>query len=196
MGRTKTEAPDHSTYIVQNQSNRLDVPILAVAVHTTESSDIPHSWDDIRSIRNWFNNPASQASSHNGIDGEGHTEVWVRSPRKAWTIGAANSWTLNIEFIGRAAQPSSNWEEIQVKTGAKWAAYWGLKYDIPAARGDVGNHNGLCVCTKKGVIRHKDVTDAGFGTHVDPGPSFPMEDFIAYMDYYKQNGWFVERTRV
>jgi N-acetyl-anhydromuramyl-L-alanine amidase AmpD len=186
--RTKSEPPRHSTHIVRNQSERRG-PVLAVAVHSTESQDIPNSTDDLRSIRNWFDNPASQASSHIGIDGEGNTEVWVRSNRKAWTIGAANSWTVNIEFVGRAAQPAKDWEEAQIKAGARWAAYWCLKYDIKVQRGTVGGINGLCVCRKKGVIRHKDVTDAGFGSHTDPGPSFPIDDFLRYTRYFARNGW-------
>jgi N-acetyl-anhydromuramyl-L-alanine amidase AmpD len=188
--RTKSEPPRHTTHIVRNQSERRGA-VLAVAIHSTESQDIPGSTDDLAAIRRWFNNPASQASSHIGIDGAGNTEVWVHSDKKAWTIGAANSWTENIEFIGRAAQPKSAWEQSQIKQGAKWAAYWAIKYDIPVQRGACKNINGLCVCTRKGVITHKQVTDAGFGSHTDPGPAFPMDDFLRYMRYYKTQGWVV-----
>jgi N-acetyl-anhydromuramyl-L-alanine amidase AmpD len=186
--RTKTVAPEHDTFLVRNQSQRRG-PVLAIAVHSTESTDIPGSTDDLRSIRNWFDNPASQASSHIGIDGSGNTELWVHTNMKAWTIGAANSFTVNIEFIGRAAQPGKAWEDEQIRQGARWAAYWALKYDIPVQKANVRNVNGLCVCTRKGVLRHSDVTAAGFGTHQDPGPQFPMDDFFRYTRYYKQNGW-------
>lgn len=195
MSRTKTEPPEHTTFIVANQSERF-APVRAVAVHSTESQDLHGSRDDIRGIRNWFNNPASDASSHVGIDGDGNSEVWVRSNRKAWTIGAANSFTENIEFVGRAAQPAKDWEEIQIKTGAKWAAYWCLKYNIPPYRGGVANIHGLCVPHPTGLITHKDVTNAGFGTHTDPGPNFPMDDFCDYTRFYVKNGWYIERTRI
>lgn len=186
--RTRTDAPRHTTNIVRNRSQRR-VPILAVIVHSTESNDLKGSRDDLRGIRAWFDNPASQASSHIGIDGDANTEVWVPSNEKAWTAGAANGWSLNIEFIGRAAQPASAWEEAQIKEGAKWAAYWGVKYDIPAQKGNVKNVNGLCVCTRKGILRHSDITAAGFGSHTDPGRAFPMDDFIRAMRYYKRAGW-------
>lgn len=185
--RTNTDAPLHRTRIVRNQSERRG-PVLAVAVHSTESLDIP-GWSDLTSVGNWFDNPTSDASAHVGIDGEAHTDVWVRSNRKAWTIGAANSFTCNIEFIAKAAQAKSSWEEAQVKEGAKWAAYWCLKYNIPAQRGVVRNINGLCVCTRKGIITHMDVTAAGFGSHTDPGPNFPLQRFLELTRYYKQNGW-------
>lgn len=186
--RTKTEAPNHVSHLVRNQSERRG-PVLAVAVHSTESADIPFSVRDLASIRNWFDNPISDASSHVGIDGQANTEMWVHSDRKAWTIGAANSFTCNIEFVGRAAQTAKEWEEAQIKQGAKWAAYWCLKYGIPAQRGTVRNVNGLCVCTKKGIITHLDVTRAGFGTHTDPGPTFPLARFIELTQYYKAHGW-------
>jgi hypothetical protein len=46
--RTKTDAPAHETFLVRNQSQRRG-PILAVAVHSTESQDIPDSTDDLKS---------------------------------------------------------------------------------------------------------------------------------------------------
>jgi hypothetical protein len=85
---------------------------------------------------------------------------------------------VNIEFIGRAAQPGKAWEDEQIRQGARWAAYWALKYDIPVQKANVRNVNGLCVCTRKGVLRHSDVTAAGFGTHQDPGPAVPDGRFL------------------
>lgn len=186
--RTRRLPPKHETYIVRNQSERRG-PVLAVAVHSTESQDLPGTTDDLRAIRRWFDNPVSQASSHIGIDGQGNTEVWVHSNMKAWTIGAANSWTVNIEFIGRAAQPAKDWEEAQIKQGARWAAYWIIKYGLRVQIGTVRALNGQCVCTKKGIIRHSDVTAAGFGTHTDPGPKFPMDDYLRDTRWYVKNGW-------
>ncbi len=189
--RTKSEPPSHTTHIVRNQSSRNGRNVSAVAVHSTESADQPGTTADLVAIRNWFDNPASQASSHIGIDGAGNTEVWVHSDRKAWTILDLNSVTCNIEFIARAAQSASEWEEEQIKQGARWAAYWCLKYDIPAQRGIVRNLAGNAVITKKGIITHKQLTDAGFGSHTDPGPNFPMSRFLELVRYYKTNGWVV-----
>lgn len=185
--RTKTEPPKHTTHIVRNQSERRG-PVLAIAVHSTQSQNIPGT-RDLLGVRSWFDNLASDASAQIGIDREANTEVWVHSDKKAWTIGAANSFTENIEFVAFAEQSKALWSDIQLKEGAKWAAYWCLRYGLPAQRGTVRNINGLCVCTKKGIITHKDVTDAGFGSHTDPGPNFPMSRFIELTQYYKRNGW-------
>jgi N-acetyl-anhydromuramyl-L-alanine amidase AmpD len=190
--RQMREPPVHTTHIVRNQSERRG-PVLAVCVHDTESLDIPHSSLDIRSIRNWFDNPASDASSNIGVDGDGRSEQWVKSDRKAWACGAGNSFTENIEFIGRAAQKRVDWEEEQIKMGAAWAAYWCIKYNFAAQKGVVRNIKGQCVCTKPGIIRHSDITAAGFGTHTDPGKTFPMTEFLDATRWYKKNGWYVKR---
>jgi N-acetyl-anhydromuramyl-L-alanine amidase AmpD len=188
--RTKTVPPAHETHIVRNQSERRG-PILATIVHSTESQDIPGSTRDLIAIRNWFDNPRSQASSHIGIDGQGNTELWVHSNKKAWTAGAANGFSNNIEFIARAAQGPALWEDAQIRAGARWAAYWAIKYDLPVQLGNVRNINGLCVCTKKGILRHSDITAAGFGSHTDPGKGFPMDEFLSATRYYVRRGWTV-----
>jgi N-acetyl-anhydromuramyl-L-alanine amidase AmpD len=191
MARTRNLPPKHTTHLVRNRSSRNGKPILAIAVHSTESQDLKGTTDDLRGIRSWFDNPASDASAHVGIDGQGNTEVWVPSSEKSWTILDLNSVTLNIEFVARAAQTARDWELEQVKAGARWAAYWGAHFKIPMQRGQVRSVHGQAVISKKGVIRHKDLTDAGFGSHVDPGPTFPMSKFLDLARWYREHGWTI-----
>src|SRR5215213_10453306 len=106
--RTKTEPPNTTRNYVRNRSSRVFAPIQAVAVHSTESQDLPGTTRDLDGIETWFDNPASQASSHIGIDGDGNSRVWVPAEQKAWTILDLNPVTLNIEFVGRAAQETSD----------------------------------------------------------------------------------------
>lgn len=190
--RFKDRPPAHVKHHVRNRSSRLGAQPVQVCVHSTESADLPNTARDLAGIRAWFDNPASQASSHIGIDGDANCELWVPSTEKAWTAGAANSFTLNIEFVARAAQRTVDWEEAQIKHGAKWVAYWAIRFDFPIQRGAVKGVNGVCVPTKKGVIRHSDVTAAGFGSHTDPGLGFPMADFLSAAQWYRRNGWTIE----
>lgn len=193
--RTRTLRPEfHKHLLDRNFSDRNGAPIQAIAIHSTESSDKMKSWDDIHGVRGWFNNPDSRASSHLGIDGDGNVEQWVDETLKAWTILQLNPVTLNIEFIGRAAQPKAEWEEAQVKAGARWVAYWSQRFDIPIQRGVVKNINGFPVITRKGIITHKQLTDAGFGSHTDPGPNFPTYRFIESARWYLENGWIPNET--
>lgn len=186
------EPPHHERHYVRNQSDRRG-PVIAVIMHSTESQDLPRVERDLDGIQSWFNNPQSQASAHVGIDGDGHSRVWVPIERKAWTAGAANSWSGNIELVGRAAQPVRQWELAQIKTAAKWAAYWCHRFNIPAQVGTVKNIAGQCVCTKKGLLRHIDITRAGFGSHQDPG-TFPFGEFLEYVQWYKRHGWYRQLT--
>lgn len=190
MPKTTTKPPEVTYhYLDTNFSSRLGEPIQAVALHSTESSDIKASWDDLHGVRNWFNNDASDASAHAGIDGDGHIERWVKDSDKAWTILSLNPVTLNIEFVGRAAQPTPEWERAQLRSGAKLTAYWCRKHGIPVRRGAVKNINGRPVVTRTGIILHSDLTAAGFGLHTDPGKNFPIRRFIRMVRYYRDNGW-------
>lgn len=191
MARTTDRPPDHRRRIVRNQSSRMGAPIQAVAVHSTEGVDIPDSLRDLDGLHSWFNNPRSEASSHIGVDGDAHIDLYVERGMKAWTILQLNPVTWNIEFVAKAAQSAAAWEERQIKAAAKYAAYVCLKEGIPAQRGNVRKVNGWPVISKKGIIRHSDLTNAGFGTHTDPGPNFPMGDFIDAVRFYKRNGWEV-----
>lgn len=195
--RTKDRPPNHSTWIVVNKSSRNGSPIEGISVHSTESQDVPHTSDDLLGIRHHFDIPAVEASAHVGVDGDANSERWVPTSMKAWTMGHSeiNARTFNIEFVGRAAQPASAWEERQIKCGAKWAAYVILNAKAcvidprHVRRGDIKMRNGEPVILPNGILRHKDLTDAGIGTHVDPGPTFPMHDFCDAVRYYVRHGW-------
>jgi hypothetical protein len=200
--RTKTEAPNHKEFQVKNWSSRNGTKIHAIMAHTTESADIPDSQQDLDGIQSWFNNPVSEASSWIGVDGEAHSRLWVPGAKKAWTMGHfdVNSWTLNIEFVGRAAQPESAWETVQLKHGAKWAAYAILNYKICTIDPENVRRSQLVKGVSgpffkvDGLGRHKDLTDIGIGTHTDPGNNFPMQDWIDMVQYYCKNGWTKETT--
>jgi N-acetyl-anhydromuramyl-L-alanine amidase AmpD len=200
--RYKDRPPTHKRHEVCNCSSRNLAPIRGIAVHTTESSDLPRTDDDLDGVQAWFDNPKSQASSWIGVDGDGHSRLWVPGAKKAWTMGhyEINACTLNIEFVGRAKQPASAWETAQLKAGAKWSAFAILNYrrceiPVPVRRGEIQLRTGQPNIVKCGILRHKDLTDVGIGSHTDPGPGFPMGEFIDLVNYYIENGWTLGITR-
>lgn len=176
---------------VRNRSDRAPgSKILACAIHSTESHPRPGD-GDLSAIWNWFNNPASQASSHYVIDDDGNSWQMVGDFDKAWTIGVANSWTLNYELIGHAADSNRKWRQRmpQLKKLAQHLAHAHLRHGVPLRKGKVGNQGGACVCVKAGVIRHSDVTAAGFGSHTDPGSGFPFWLVLRLARWYAKHGW-------
>jgi hypothetical protein len=92
----------------------------------------------------------------------------VRRPRRAVREG-----------LGRGAD----------QAGRPLARLLGAEVRIPIQRARCTNVHGQCVCITPGVIRHSDVTAAGFGTHTDPGENFPMDDFLDKGRWYAHNGW-------
>src|SRR5512133_3570684 len=117
---------------VRNRSSRRGAKPDHIYMHTTESENRTGR-SDVDSIRAWFDNPASQASSHVIIDAEAHSTTAVPDAEKAWTEAAFNSNGLSIELVGRAAQTPRDWlkREKQLRKAAKFVAYWCKKYDIP-----------------------------------------------------------------
>lgn len=188
MALTRSRPPEYSAHLLdRNYSTRWGTP-RAIAIHTTESHDRP-GVSDLQSLHDWFNYWRSRASSHIGVDGEGHVWQFVASDKKAWTIGQLNSWTLNIELIGFASQSKAQFEDAQLKAAARWCAYWGHKYSIPMQRGSVEKVTWRPVIVRKGIIKHSDLSRIGYGSHYDPGPNFPMDKFLDYCKHYYREGW-------
>jgi len=154
----KTKASPIHTRYVRNYSSRRGVKPSLIVIHSTESDNIG-GWDDAYAVANWFNNPASQASSHLIIDAEGHVLRVVRDRDKAWTQAAYNSRSLSIELIGRATQPADEWTNAQIDAAAQEVRKWSKKYNI--------------LIDSDHVVTHKSLGQAG-GGHSDPG-TFPMK---------------------
>lgn len=191
--RYKHRPPDYERDIVGNRSSRNGASVKAIQVHTTESLDRMGTDDDLDGVGSWFDNPKSFASSWIGVDGDANSRLWVPGAEKAWTMGhyQVNAETLNIEFVGRASQSRKEWEEKQLKHGAKWAAYAIINYDFVVIDPDNirrARFRGPNITTY-GIGEHRDLTRQGIGTHTDPGDNFPMPHFIELIEYYVKNGW-------
>lgn len=145
---------------VRNQSARSTQPAVIV-LHSTESTNRPGT-GDLAAVVGWFNNPASQASSHVIVDNEGNAAQCVPDERKAWHVSSYNSLALGIEQIGQASQSGTSWTPQQIKKTAQYIAYWSKKYGIPITHS-----------TKRGVCMHSDLGAAGGGHH-DPGANYPF----------------------
>lgn len=149
---------------VRNQSSRNGLKPRIICLHTTEGHDRP-GVVDLHGLASWFDNPASQASSHVGNDKEGNDSRMVADDRKAWTAGHVNGYALQIEQVGFARFSRDEWlnnRHKQLENTAAWIAYWSKKYGIPI------RHS-----TSHGVCQHSDVS--GPGGHSDCGPGYPFD---------------------
>lgn len=160
---------------VTNQSSRNGAKPRIIVLHTTEGANIHNSVNDLKGLAGWFNNPAAQASSHVGVDGDGYAAKFVDDSAKSWACAAFNSVSLNVEQVGFASQ--STFPEAQLNTTAKYIAYWSVKYGIPITHS-----------TSNGVCQHSDLGQAGGGHH-DCGPNYPFDRVLEKARAYAKNGW-------
>lgn len=170
--------PDYER-IVGNQSSRDGVRPRLIVLHTTTDPDGggPYFWNqrglrDLKRLGAWFDNPRSAVSAHVANDAQGHDARYVRDRRKAWSVVAFNSVSLNIEQIGTDEYSKRKWlrqREPQLKNTARWIAHWHRRWGIPIYRARVAGSTVL----RSGVATHAQLGSAGGGHH-DPGPGYPI----------------------
>ena len=152
-----------------------------IVLHSTESHDVPKSARDLKAVAAWFQNPASQASSHVIVDADGNSARCVPDSNKAWTCVNFNSVSLNIEQIGFASFGRQRWRRRwrEIRESARWIAKWSKRHNIPIRRAKV---HGSAVM-RSGVTTHAALGVAGGGHH-DPGP-YPMRRVLILARLYK-----------
>jgi len=148
---------------VRNQSSRGGVKPRLIVLHTTEGHN-RRGTSDLEGLAAWFDDPASQASAHKGIDAEGNVITMVPDSRKAWTQCAFNAVALSVEQVGFSSTSKGEWiarYHRGLRTVARQLAHWSIRHRIPLAHSTV-----------RGVCQHKHLGRAGCG-HFDCGPGYP-----------------------
>lgn len=151
--------------IVRNRSSRRGVTPRLIVLHTTEGTNRA-GLSDLLGLASWFDNPASQASSHLGIDQEGNAVRMVPDAEKSWTQVSYNPQALSIEQVGFASSSTRYWVvtyDAGLRRTAQALARWSNKYKIP-----------LKLSTYKGVCEHRHLGQAGGGHH-DCGVNYPLQ---------------------
>lgn len=157
------------------QSSRKGGTPQLITIHDTEGANVPHSSRDLRGLGEFFDRPATEASSHVATDEDGTSARYVSDSRKAWTQAFYNPWCLSIEMIGFAHQSwASKSKEPQLWETARWIAHWSKEHNIPIRRGRVTRDGRI---TRTGVIQHRSLGNLG-GGHVDVSETFPMTKLL------------------
>ena len=158
-------------------------PIQLIVIHTMEAPEKPK---EARNVAQWFAGPsAPQASAHYCVD-DAETIACVLECDVAWGAPGANARGVHLEHAGYAGQASIDWHDLYSRAvldrSARLAARVARRWAIPAQRLSVGD----LAAGASGIIGHVDASNAfenGRG-HVDPGPSFPWDDYIAMVRSY------------
>ena len=143
-----------------------------VVLHTAEGALT------YQSLGAFFQNPASQVSSHVGIDDTPNTVgEYVRPNYKAWTQANANPVAIAAEMCAFAAWSTDEWmtHPEMLKNCANWIAEECNRFNIPIVRLTPAQAQG----GGEGICGHVDLGAWG-GNHWDPGLGFPM-DYVIQM---------------
>lgn len=157
-----------------NYSGRGGSGVRLVVLHTTEGAQ------DIHSLGNYFKGNVS-ASSHVGTDNNSSTTIgeYVKRPNAAWTVGNANSVSVNCEQCTPSGA-ADNWtretwfnHKTMLDATAAWVAEECAYYNIPIRALTSSEAQG----TGRGVCQHSNLGSWGGGHH-DCGSGFPMDYII------------------
>lgn len=157
-----------------NRNEKRAMPPTLVVVHDTEGGS------SAKNIASYFMNSAAKVSSHLVVDESGSCYRSVADEDLAWHAGPANGRSLGIELVapvGAYKRTRQEWLETGklLDLTADRIARWCSRYGIPAKFVDAeGLKRG-----EHGITTHAEVTRGLGGTHVDPGPNFPMDELVA-----------------
>ena len=156
-----------------------------IAIHSAENQELP---GQAKHLGQWFAGPtAPQASANEMVD---NTTIVgsVDDKDTAWALDnfPLNLVSFSIELTGHASNSAAQWADAYEKGVLKEAtiavkAEMAL-HGIPAVH--LTDSQIVAVVkgdkTIKGIITHADATRALkiVGGHIDPGQSFPLQEFI------------------
>ena len=153
-----------------NYSSRSGAKVRLIVLHTAEGATT------YQSLGNYFSNPASQVSSHVGVDDTPNTVgEYVARDMKAWTAANANPVAVQAELCAFAKWDAAEWNRHpqMLQNTAQWIKEEAAAFSIPLTRLTSAQAQGNGI----GICQHSDLGAWG-GNHWDCGPAFPIDYVI------------------
>lgn len=150
-----------------------------IVIHSMEAAEASTTAENVAS---WFASTAAPgASAHFCIDDNSIVQC-VKEDDIAWHAKGGNKYGIGLEHAGYAKQTQAQWLDAfskqMLQRSAALTADICKRRNIPLTflnaealkRGD------------KGVTTHKEITKAFAvaGGHIDPGPNFPMDQYLVW----------------
>lgn len=160
------------------------VPVRTIdllVIHDMEMPETVHTAEDCANFFHHQPRGSNGSSAHYCLDNNSAVQC-VHDHDVAWAAPGANHNGLHFELAGRASQTPGQWRDKfdlqMLEIAAHLMALKAHRYHIPIHHvGPEGLRKG-----HSGITTHRDITDSGIGgaagTHQDPGPNFPLFDFI------------------
>jgi hypothetical protein len=166
--------------------------ITVLVIHDMEAPEGPKTAENVAAYfadpKDKAGNPV-KASAHFNVDCDSIVQS-VREEDIAWHAPGANSNGIGIEHAGYARQTREEWLDeystATLKLSAKLVAELCKKYEIPAVWLTVDELK----ANKPGICGHVDITNAfnGGKGHSDPGPNFPKDVYIQWVNEALEQG--------
>ena len=145
--------------------------LIGVCIHTTENDPSTPA----ENVANYQLN--TQSGSYNTLaDRKGilreNTADWI-----TWSTGnKGNTLLMHLSFVARASMTRAQWlaEDAMLRHGAWEVAQWCKKFGWPVRHVGV---SGL-----PGITTHDATRAWGSTDHTDPGPNFPWDVFLGYVN--------------
>jgi hypothetical protein len=163
------------------QKGRQGYTIIWGVVHTTES---PEGVSGAEANARYLQSRPDLVSFHSVVNADSVVRC-VRDDDTAYCArNPANLRGLHQELVGRAGQTRAQWaDDTSRKTLANATrdmAWWCRKHSIPP----VWLSDQALRDRSKGLTTHAQLSQVFGGTHWDPGPNFPSDDYLTAV---KQN---------
>lgn len=146
--------------------------LIGICIHTTENDPSTPA----ENVATYQIN--SESGSYNTLaDRQGllqeNSDDWI-----TWSTGnKGNTILLHLSFVARASMTRSQWlaEDAMLRAGAWQVAQWCQKYGFPVK-------HSVTVAQLPGITTHNAARAWGFTDHTDPGPNFPWDIFLGYVN--------------
>ena len=158
-----------------------------IVLHSMEA---PEKGTTAEAVANYFRNcgPNNKVSAHYCVDSDSVVQT-VHTRDVAYAAPGANHNGVQIELAGYARQSRAEWEDTFSTAMLRQAA--GLVAQLSDAHGvPVRFRSALDLrrggSEMRGITTHNEVSKAFRKTdHYDPGPNFPMDKFISWVNEAK-----------
>ncbi|MCA1695660.1 MAG: N-acetylmuramoyl-L-alanine amidase [Actinobacteria bacterium] len=160
--------------IPRGSQSRAGTPISLIVLHTAEGATTAAG------LEHYLDQPGVEASYHKMCD-DTTTITYLPDEVASWSVLSGNNRSLNVCVTGFAKWPTSEWlaHDGMLHRAATVARDWCAGHHIPAVKlspAGVG-------ADQWGICGHWDWTiGKRDGTHTDPGPNFPWDVFISYVN--------------
>lgn len=161
------------------------VSVKWIVLHCTEGREHDEAAEACASRFAWANpKDRPRASAHYAVDANSIVQC-VPEKHVAWHAPGANRWGIGIEHCGRARQSRAEWLDVfgrpMLGLSALLVERIAFDWSIPLRMVDAeGLRAGV-----RGITTHAMVSEAwpekhpGRAGHQDPGPGFPINDYLA-----------------